>query len=204
MSLKLSSTEPAALAATTLETGQVIWQCGGQSSSIVPCPVAADGLVLCMSGYPQQRLLAISLDSSGDVTDSDSVAWRLQRDTSYVPSPVLHDGALYFLKINSTILTAVDAKTGRPVIETQRLDDLSGSIYASPVAAASHVYITARNGTTLVIKHGANTDPVAVNKLDDPIDALGRDRWRPHVAPGSGTFILHTPARWFVNPKPTY
>jgi outer membrane protein assembly factor BamB len=154
-----------------LETGQIIWQCGGQSDAIVPCPVAADGLVYCMSGYPQQRLLAISLDSSGDVTDTDRVAWRLDRDTSYVPSPVLLDGVLYFLKINNTILTAVDAKTGRPVIETQRLPDLPGNIYASPVSAAGHVYFTARNGTTLVIKHGAKVEPVAVNRLDDPIDA---------------------------------
>ena len=154
-----------------LETGRIIWQCGGQSSTILPCPVTADGLVYCMSGYPQQRLLAISLDSSGDVTDTDRVAWRLERDTPYVPSPLLHDGALYFLKINNTILTAVDATTGSPVIETQRLADLSGSIYASPVAAAGHVYITARNGTTLVIEHGTEPDPVAVNKLDDPIDA---------------------------------
>jgi outer membrane protein assembly factor BamB len=154
-----------------LKTGQIIWQCGGQSSTILPCPVTADGLVYCMSGYPQQRLLAISLDSSGDVTDTDRVAWRLERDTSYVPSPVLYDSTLYFLKTNNTILTAVDAKNGRPVIETQRLADLSGMIYASPVAAADHVYFTARNGTTLVIKHGTNPHPVAVNQLDDPIDA---------------------------------
>ena len=57
------------------------------------------------------------------------------------------------------------------MIETQRLADLSGKIYASPVVAAGHVYITARNGTTLVIEHGADLSPVAVNRLDDPIDA---------------------------------
>ena len=154
-----------------LQTGKIIWQCGGQSSTVLPCPVAAGGLVYCMTGYPQQRLLAISLDSSGDVTDTDRVAWRLQRDTSYVPSPVLQDGTLYFLKTNNAILTAVNAKTGGSVIETQRLPDLSGLVYASPVAAAGHVYITARNGTTLVIEQGVKPDPVAVNKLDDPIDA---------------------------------
>ncbi len=154
-----------------LETGEIIWQCGGLSSTILPCPVADDEFVYCMSGYGEQKLMAISLDSSGDVTDTDRVAWRFDRDTPYVPSPLLQEGTLYFLKLYNAILTAVDAKTGQPVIKTQRLSDLPGMIYASPVAAAGHIYITARNGTTLVIKQGADPETVSVNKLDDPIDA---------------------------------
>ena len=39
------------------------------------------------------------------------------------------------------------------------------------VAADEKVYITARNGATLVLKHGKKFEPLATNKLDDRLDA---------------------------------
>ena len=42
---------------------------------------------------------------------------------------------------------------------------------SSPVAAAGRVYITSRDGTTLVIRHADTFEVLATNKLDDDIDA---------------------------------
>jgi outer membrane protein assembly factor BamB len=96
--------------------------------------------------------------------------WTLDRDTPYVPSPLLYDGSLYLLKSNSGILSVFDARTGRPHYQVQRLAGIS-EVYASPVAARSRVYITGRNGTTLVIRHGATFEVLATNTLDDGFDA---------------------------------
>jgi len=63
-------------------------------------------------------------------------------------------------------LTCLDAITGKPVYETQRLTGL-GTIYSSMIAANGHVYITSKNGTTLVLKDGETFDIAATNKLDD-------------------------------------
>ncbi|MEO2009256.1 MAG: hypothetical protein ABGX22_11315, partial [Pirellulaceae bacterium] len=44
-------------------------------------------------------------------------------------------------------------------------------IYASPVAANDRVYITGRNGTTLVLKRSNELEVLATNKIDDRIDS---------------------------------
>jgi hypothetical protein len=44
-------------------------------------------------------------------------------------------------------------------------------VYSSPVGAAGRVYVTSRDGTTLVIKRGAAFEVLAKNTLDDGFDA---------------------------------
>jgi outer membrane protein assembly factor BamB len=83
---------------------------------------------------------------------------------------MLYDSFLYFLKSNSGILSVLDAKTGTPHYQLQRLNGIS-EVYASPVAARGRVYLTSRDGTTLVIRHGAAFDVLATNTLDDGFDA---------------------------------
>ena len=52
----------------------------------------------------------------------------------------------------------------------QRLNGLP-EVYSSPVAARGRVYITSRDGTTLVIRHGSRFEVLATNSLDDGFDA---------------------------------
>ena len=99
-----------------------------------------------------------------------AIAWTLDRDTPYVPSPLLYDGVLYLLKSNSGILSVFDARSGRPHYQLQRLSGLP-EVYSSPVAARGRVYITSRDGTTLVIRHGSRFEVLATNTLDDGFDA---------------------------------
>lgn len=151
-------------------TGRVLWECGGQTRAIIPCPVVHEGLVYLMSGYPASALVAVPLDSTGDITGSEKIAWSRNEDTPYCPSALLSGGKLYFNKSNSAILTCLDARTGQPIIEKQRLPDLK-NIYASPVGAAGRIYITSRDGTTLVLADGPEIKVLATNKLDESIDA---------------------------------
>lgn len=153
-----------------LATGKVLWECGGQVGNVTPSPVRWGDTVICMSGYRGYAALALPLDARGDITDSDKIIWRYTRDTPYVPSPLLYGDSLYFNKSNSGILTCLDAKTGKAVIEAQRLDDLS-NIYASPVGAADRLYFVARDGTATVLRHGSKLEVLATNKIDEPIDA---------------------------------
>ncbi|MEX2174819.1 MAG: PQQ-binding-like beta-propeller repeat protein [Pirellulaceae bacterium] len=153
-----------------LATGEVLWECGGQVGNVTPAPVASDKLVFCMSGYRGSALLALPLDQTGDLTDSDKIAWKADRGTPYIPSPLLYDNRLYFTQSNDGLLTCLDAATGKVLIDRTRLPEVR-RIYASPVGAAGRVYLTSRDGVTLVIRHADTFEVLATNKLDEPIDA---------------------------------
>ncbi len=152
------------------ETGEVLWECGGQVLAVIPCPIAYQGTVFCMSGYPGSALYAIPLDSRGDITDSDKIAWSRKRDTPYCPSALLYKDRLYFNKTNGGILTVLDATSGEPLIEATRMPGIRG-LYASPVAAEGKIYFTSRDGTTLVIDDGPELNVLATNELDEPVNA---------------------------------
>ncbi len=153
-----------------LDSGDVIWQCGGLTGNVIPSPVVEDGIVFCMSGYQGYALLALPISASGDITDTDAIVWRKSRGTPYIPSPLLYDGWLYFLQSNRAILSCVDARTGESIVERTRLPDIS-NVYASPVGADGRVYVTGRDGTTLVLERARQLKVLATNELDDPINA---------------------------------
>ena len=154
-----------------LDTGDVIWESGGMTVNVIPSPVYADGIVYLMSGFRGSALQAIRLDKArGDLSGSDAVVWTHDANTPYTPSPLLYRGALYFLKINQNILSCFDAGTGQPTYESERLEGLKG-VYASPAAANGRVYVVGRNGATAVLKHGSTFEVLAVNALDEGIDA---------------------------------
>ena len=154
-----------------LATGKVVWECGGLSHNIVASPVAGDGMVFAGSSYEKQALLAIRLEGAkGDITGTDRVAWTRSRGTPYVPSPLLYGGSLYFLQHFQGILTRVDAATGEDRPGALRLAGIR-NVYASPVAAASRLYVTDRDGTTVVLSHSDRPEVVALNALDDSFSA---------------------------------
>jgi outer membrane protein assembly factor BamB len=154
-----------------LETGQIVWETAGLTMNPIPSPVAADGLVYLMSGFRGNSLKAVRLsEAKGDITGTRGIAWSLDRDTPYVPSPLLYDGILYFLKSNNGLLSAYDAKTGRPHYQAQRLEG-SPNVFASPVGAAGRVYVLGQQGTTTVLKHGSTLEILGTNTLEDRFDA---------------------------------
>jgi outer membrane protein assembly factor BamB len=153
-----------------LHTGDVIWECGGQVANVTPSPVPVGDDVICMSGYRGSMAMRIPLNAKGDITDSAYVEWKYDKDTPYVPSPLLYGDLLYFNKLNNNILTVLNVNTGTTVLGPTRVDQVQ-NIYASPVGAAGHVYLTGRNGTTAVLKQGEKLDIVATNRLEDLIDA---------------------------------
>jgi outer membrane protein assembly factor BamB len=44
-------------------------------------------------------------------------------------------------------------------------------VFSSPVGANGRVYLTGRDGTTMVIRHGPAFEVLAQNRLDDGFDA---------------------------------
>jgi len=154
-----------------LETGKMVWEAPGTTMNAIPSPVHGDGLVFLMSGFRGNNLKAIRLaGATGDLTGTGAIVWELNRDTPYVPSPLLYDNILYFLKTNNGLLSAFDAASGKPHYQLQRLDK-APNVFSSPVGASGRVYIAGREGTTVVFRHGPKFDVLAANVLDDGFDA---------------------------------
>jgi outer membrane protein assembly factor BamB len=153
-----------------LETGELLWECGGQASNPIPSPVRFDDVVYCMTGYQGNAVFALPLDATGDITGTDKVLWSRKDAAPYVPSPTLYKGQLYFTKSRDGVMSSLDAKTGEVIIEQIRLPGIR-SVYASPVAAQDRIYFSSREGTTLVVKHGSSLDVLATNDLGETIDA---------------------------------
>ncbi|MBW3543242.1 MAG: PQQ-like beta-propeller repeat protein, partial [Planctomycetes bacterium] len=154
-----------------LATGEVIWECGGLSRNVVASPVAADGMVYAASSYDLQALLAIRLEGArGDITGTEQIAWSRRRTTPYVPSPLLYDGSLYFLRHYQGVLTRVNAQTGEEPHGPLRLSGIR-NVYASPIAAAGRIYVADLSGTTVVIEPDPTPRIVAQNRLPDSFAA---------------------------------
>jgi outer membrane protein assembly factor BamB len=153
-----------------LSTGKQIWECGGMTANVIPTPVSGFGMVYAISGFRGNSLLAIQLGRTGDLTDSDAIAWRHAKSTPYVPSPALVGERLYFLSGNNPVLSCFHAKTGKELFTEQRLEGPSG-FYASIVSARGRVYLAGRNGTTVVIKDADTFEVLATNKLDEKFEA---------------------------------
>lgn len=153
-----------------LTTGKVLWECAGLGSNVIPTPVTGDGLLFAMSGHQRPALLAIRLGRAGELTGTDAVAWKLERGTPYVPSPLLVGDKLYFFAGNNATLSCFEAASGKVLIDGERLQGPSG-FYASPVSAGGRIYLAGRNGTSLVLKPSDKVEVLATNKLDEKFDA---------------------------------
>jgi outer membrane protein assembly factor BamB len=154
-----------------LKTGEVVWNCGGLGLNCVPTPVEHEGLLWVMSGWREAAGMAIRYaGAKGDITDTDRVVWKVDRGLSYVPSPVLYDGKLYFFQRFSGVLSCYDLKTGKAYYTEQRVEGVA-NIYASPVGAGGRIYVVDRDGAAAVFRHGETYELLANNKLDDAFDA---------------------------------
>jgi hypothetical protein len=154
-----------------LADGALLWEGPGLTLNAIPTPVHESGIVYLTAGYRGSAITAIDLDrATGVIDDTDAILWRVERDTPYVPSPLLLDGLLYYVKSNDAIISVARASTGETVYGPQRLDGVR-EIYASPVAANGHIYFLGRDGGAVVLKPGEAYEVIATNSLDDGFDA---------------------------------
>jgi hypothetical protein len=98
-----------------------------------------------------------------------------------VPSPVVHDGYLYWAHDSRGTIYGVDAKTGEDAYE-ERLNPRPGKIYASPLAADGKLYYVTRDAGVFVVAARPQFELLAHNRIESdtsvfngsPIVADGR------------------------------
>lgn len=154
-----------------LATGKLLWHCGGMTENVVPTPVVLGDMAYFASGFRGAALKAVRWKgATGDLDGTKSIVWSHDEATPYVPSPVVLNGRIYFLKGNVGRLSCLDAATGTLVYGPEILKGIEG-VYASPVAVADRIYVLGRRGTTVVVKDGPTFEVLATNHLPDRFDA---------------------------------
>jgi len=160
-----------------LENGKVIWSCGGLSNNVCASPVYEDGMLYAGSSYVRRMVMGINIrGAKGDLTNTDRIVWNRQERPPYVPSLLLVDDHLYYLRHYQGILTRMKAKTGETPTGPFRLGSMR-EIYCSPVATPGtkekpgRIYVTDRSGHTVVISTNESADLIALNRLNDRFSA---------------------------------
>ena len=147
------------------DSGRKLWSCdNGIDWYICPSAVADGGVVYSIGGRSGGGGLAIRTGGSGDVSGSH-VLWKLKKGSN-VPSPIHHEGHVYFAHDNLGIVYCLNAKTGELVYE-KRLEPSTGMFYASPVLADGRIYYVARDGRTIVLAAKPVFEELARNELGD-------------------------------------
>ncbi|RCS53982.1 hypothetical protein DTL42_02145 [Bremerella cremea] len=154
-----------------LKSGELLWECGGQATNPIPTPIIYNDMAICMTGYRGYAIYAIKLSAQGDVTKSDdAIVWSRNDVGPYIASATLYNDKLYVTKDRNGIVYCLDAKTGETIYGPQRLPEAS-TLYSSLVAADGKVYVSDRDGTTIVLDAGPEFKVLATNQIDEGIDA---------------------------------
>jgi outer membrane protein assembly factor BamB len=153
-----------------LKTGKELWRIAGKAQRPVTSAVAIDDLVIVASGFKGSYGGAFRLGGRGDLKGTKNVAWSWEKNTPDLASPLLSGKLLYLHKDKSASLSCVNPLTGEAYYTASRIPGLS-SLYASPVAANGHIFITGRSGTTVVIKDSKTLEIVSSNSVGEGVDA---------------------------------
>jgi outer membrane protein assembly factor BamB len=148
-------------------TGKELWRHKGVESNAIPSPVANSETVFVSAGFPAKIAMAITLGGNGDL--AETVAWKYEKGTAYVPSPVLYGDYLY-LTTDRGILTCLDAKTGQVKYEGGRVP-IPATFTASPVAVDGKILLTSEDGDTFIVKAGPSHEIIGTNTIGEPVYA---------------------------------
>ena len=142
-------------------SGKRLWSCDTDIGwYMVPSLVADAGVVYCIGGRGTGGALAVRLGGRGDVTRTHRL-WTLRKGSN-VPSPIFHDGYLYWAHEKGAACCA-DARTGRIVYQEPL--PRAGQIYASPVLADGKLYYVSRYGRGYVVAAKPKFELLATNEL---------------------------------------
>lgn len=168
---------PGELWALRADTGKLKWYAETKlTGNVSPTTILDGATIFTFGGYRSSGSHAFPVggnaDGQKDVTDRE--IWYA-RSSSYVATPLLHDGHLYWFD-DRGMAFCTRASDGE-LVYRERVKGLSSGgrpVYASPVLAGDHIYVTSRYDGTFVIPAKPTFEIVAQNTFaGDESDASG-------------------------------
>jgi hypothetical protein len=150
------------------DTGKLRWYAEMKpNGNVSPSVVAEGSVVFATGGYRVKGTVAVQAGGKGNVTTSH-MRWA-SLDSSYVPSPIVRKGYLYWVN-ESGVVYCLSAKTGKRVYR-EKLTRPGGStiptrsVYASIVEIAGRFYAVSRKHGTFIIAADPKFRQIAVNQF---------------------------------------
>ena len=173
------------LSAHSFADGAEIWRYGSLNPKdnynpmyrLVSTPIAKDGLIVVPTAKRGPVFGLRPGAAKGKIEDNaPQVAWKLDRGTPDVPSPLIADDLVYLADENGR-LTVVDVTNG----ETLYAERVHQSPHrGSPVLADGKLYLTGTDGTVSVLRPGRKFEVLAKNTID-----AGRLAASPAISQGT-------------------
>ena len=138
------------------------------TGNVSPSPVIGDGTVYVFGGYPRTARTAVQVDGAKGEIAADKTLWD-EKDASYVPTPVLIDGHLYWAS-DTGYACCAEADSGDIVFKERLQARGKGSrgkpFYAAAVAVDGKVICVSRWGGTIVFEAKPEFKQLAHNKIE--------------------------------------
>jgi outer membrane protein assembly factor BamB len=154
------------------ETGRELWSCSGLSKLVYTSPLfthsAAGDIAVAMSGF-NGPALAIRLGGSGDIT-KDRLWHHTKGTPQRIGSGVIAGEHVYMFE-ESGVPHCFELKTGKEVWSSQVTKRPDWGAWGSLVHADGRLYVTSREGATLVFAASPTYRLLATNRLDEHVDA---------------------------------
>jgi len=172
-------------------TGKIRWfATHALTGNVSPSVVVAGDVVHVFGGFRSAGSLAVKAGGRGDVTKTN-VLWT-SRTSSYVATPLLHEGHLYWIDDRGQAHCS-NAQTGEQVYRSRVAEITSGGrpVYASPVVSDGRLIVVTRWNGALVLPAEPRFEVLACNTFaGDDSDFSGT----PAIADGclylrSGRFL---------------
>jgi outer membrane protein assembly factor BamB len=154
------------------KTGKEQWKMQGGGDIPVPTPVVSNDMVFITNAHGKlSPIYAIKLGATGDISlqsdqsSNEYVVWSVNRDGSYMSTPLVYGDYLYNCRWNG-VLASYEAKTGKRLYQ-ERLGGGTSAFSASPVAADGKIYLCSEDGDVYVVKAGPTYQLLATNPLGE-------------------------------------
>jgi outer membrane protein assembly factor BamB len=160
------------------ERGKELWRCSGNTYEVIPTPVVGYGMIFCSSGRAGPTL-AIRPGGTGDVTRTH-LAWESPRGSPFVPSPILYGEQLYMVNDMASIVTSIQATTGKTLWQGRLGVASREGFSASPIGVEGKIFFTNDEGETFVLRAGPAFELLHVNRIGEGTlasPALVDGRW---------------------------
>ncbi len=188
--------------AYAMSDGSEVWRLGGLNPQheenvryhptlrFVASPAAAPGIVVVPTAK-RGPAFAVRPDLKGDITKQEgAILWTVPQNTPDVPSPLIHEGLVYFCTENGFVY-CVDTTTGE---EYYWESTVRYRHRGSPVFADGKIYLTSRDGKVTVIQAGKQFKLLAENDIREPLAAS------PAIS--NGTIYLRSfDSLWAIRPQ---
>lgn len=143
--------------------GKVLWSCDGLGDLVYTSVLTGDGIGVAMSGF-HGPAIGFKLGGSGNVTETNRLWHKTQKNPQRIGSGVLVDGRLYVVN-EPGLVQCLDPKTGEELWK----DRLGGEkVWASIVDAEGRLYVSDEGGVTYVFApNSERLELLAKNDVDE-------------------------------------